>query len=346
MAEGLLRVEQGRGTFVVDRPEAILGEVVVARDDDRAPRDAGVPKALAIGVIAERRREPQNTADNQNRILDGMEAAANATGATVKVLGSLLSETGLRRSPSDIVDEIRASRVDAVVAIYWSESDRDFMLSDPALRESLTALIGWSTDVRAVNSVYYDSVDAGFQATLHLISRGCKRVVFFSPFVAAWVLKRLEGSAAAASHAGRDAVSLTEAVSHEELNAKSRRLRIPLVDMAYLAAKDVLPELGQFDGVVASNDQVAIGFRRAGQEAGLIDGEHYALIGFDDEPDSREQSLSTMRPPFEGLGAEAVALALRTVSGGLPARICLQSRVVARQSTMGITREPQTRVGA
>jgi DNA-binding LacI/PurR family transcriptional regulator len=94
-----------------------------------------------------------------------------------------------------------------------------------------------------------------------------------------------------------------------------------------------------FDGIVAFNDQIALGALRVVQEAGLRVPEDVAIIGFDDVDETRYAlpSLSTIDPGRD----EIVEVALRYLTGridgsaaDLPARDHLTAfRVLQREST-------------
>ncbi len=76
-------------------------------------------------------------------------------------------------------------------------------------------------------------------------------------------------------------------------------------------------------GVVAPNDDIALGFMAAAQERGFEAGRDYGIIGFDDC--HREAHLTSLRLPLEQLGKEAAALVLRQLRGEtVPLRIALQ----------------------
>ena len=63
---------------------------------------------------------------------------------------------------------------------------------------------GWPTEqvvgdwyLLAHNSISqsYNNIDAGFHAADHLLSRGCRSLLFYSPCEAEWVTKRTAGAA-------------------------------------------------------------------------------------------------------------------------------------------------------
>jgi DNA-binding LacI/PurR family transcriptional regulator len=73
---------------------------------------------------------------------------------------------------------------------------------------------------------------------------------------------------------------------------------------------------------------------KAAKEFGLTAGVDYAIMGFDDAEESRSLSMTSMRPPFERMGAEAVKL-LRMGLAGEQAdqQICLRAELITRPTT-------------
>jgi len=85
-------------------------------------------------------------------------------------------------------------------------------------------------------------------------------------------------------------------------------------------------------GVIAPNDNVALGFMRAAAERGLAAGEDYAIVGFDDW--HREAHLTSLRPPLDALGEEGARLVARLLRGeDAVSRIALQHQLIARSSS-------------
>ncbi|MGI3780019.1 MAG: LacI family DNA-binding transcriptional regulator [Janthinobacterium lividum] len=94
-----------------------------------------------------------------------------------------------------------------------------------------------------------------------------------------------------------------------------------------------------FDGVVAFNDQIALGALRVMQEAGLSIPEDVAVIGFDDVDETRYTlpTLSTVDPGREEIVEVALTYLAGRIDGSaadLPARDHLTAfRVLQREST-------------
>jgi LacI family transcriptional regulator len=288
-----------------------------------------------IGVVADIRTRVADIRSHNhivNAILDSLEAEVSAAGGTTRLINLYHDNSREHRSASAILEDIEAANVDAVVAYCNNEAGLERYLVDRSLQNATLTLVSWKSDVRVPANVYYDSVDAGYKAANHLIARGSKRIAFVSPYETEWGTARLAGIRRAV--AGSDGqVMLDEyviPVDGSELLAASDHnhyvLAEPHIDL--LIAEGV-----EFDGVIAVNDEVAHAMMDVLSRHGKVAGKDYRIIGFDDMPGSRQRGLSTLRPPLEEMGAQAAQLSYHVLSGGAPAGVCLQSRVVARSST-------------
>ena len=184
-----------------------------------------------------------------------------------------------------------------------------------------------------VANVCYDSRTAGYQAALHLIERGHRRITFFAPEEADWVDVRLDGIRVALRQAGLPADSLT-------LFPQERSPVVPNQPWGHVEARSYEAALTGFrqgtlaPAVIAENDQAALGIARAAEQAGRALWKDLALIGFDDVPAARFRGISTLRAPRTEMGIEAAHLLLRQWEGKrVTDLICLRSDVMPRAST-------------
>lgn len=335
--EGLLVSEDRRGIFVAKQGAAIdflVENVKLPGHQSAVANTAGgfgrdgqfAPTTAVIGVMADlRAREPG--VEDENRmlvtILGSIEAAVSSLGGTTRFVNTFLRTDEVRR-PEEVLEELQECRFDAVIAYFNATHYQELYFANPGILKAINVLISATLDERPARIAYYDSADAGYQAARHLAARGCRRIVFHSPYNADWVDERLRGARNAAAAAGAtflDAVD--DAPEQNELSVDS--------------ARKLFQQGLSFDGLIAANDLIAHAVIAAASEAGLAVGQDFALIGFDDHPKSRSLGLSTMRPPLEELGAEAAQLAFGSLSASLPSRVRLQSRVIVRASSCGST---------
>ncbi len=96
-----------------------------------------------------------------------------------------------------------------------------------------------------------------------------------------------------------------------------------------------LLESSPIDGIFAQNDYLALGAVRAVREKGLSIPEDVSVVGFDDTIPARlsDPQLSSIRPPFQEMGRQAVRLLLEQAAGA-PVSACplLPCTLVQRQS--------------
>jgi len=183
---------------------------------------------------------------------------------------------------------------------------------------------------RPVPHVFYDNYGAGYQSAQHMLAAGHREIAVFSPQSAIWAHERITGIRTAAQHAGLSSDHVRVIPDNptpwvQTLDPESNGYDIAA---AYLASAPVPP------CVISIQDQAGFGFIRAAAERGAICGQHFAMIGFDDHPQSRAHQLSSMRLPIENMGKEAARL-LRKALHGDPAnpQIALQCHIIARASS-------------
>ena len=96
------------------------------------------------------------------------------------------------------------------------------------------------------------------------------------------------------------------------------------------------------DGVIAGNDQMAIGAMRAILDAGLRIPEDIAVVGYDDNFPASLVQLSTVRVPREDMGQSAFDLFMRRIHSPNAPRmlIRLNGELIIRNSTVPGTESP------
>jgi DNA-binding LacI/PurR family transcriptional regulator len=135
-------------------------------------------------------------------------------------------------------------------------------------------MVVWGTRMKEQRYVSVGSDnEAGAQAaTAHLLSQGCRDIVFLGDSAAPEVAARLEGYARALREAG------IERQPHLEVAVRFGS------DTAYHAVASLIDADVQFDGVVACSDVFAMSAMRALLERGRKVPADVAITGFDDIP--------------------------------------------------------------
>ena len=103
----------------------------------------------------------------------------------------------------------------------------------------------------------------------------------------------------------------------------------------------LLDQYPEMDGLVAGNDQMALGAMSVCHRRGLRIPEDIAVIGFDgvSEAEHFTPPLSTIRQPLREMGVAAVTELLAQVNDADPAapakHLVLDVELIARTSTLG-----------
>jgi LacI family transcriptional regulator len=105
---------------------------------------------------------------------------------------------------------------------------------------------------------------------------------------------------------------------------------------SFYAARTLLTQNPEIDGLICFNDITAIGALEACDELGVPVPDQVAIIGFDDIPLAglNRISLTTMRVPKSEIGAKAVQMLFRhmdQIAG--PTEIVMKTELVQRRTT-------------
>jgi DNA-binding LacI/PurR family transcriptional regulator len=173
-------------------------------------------------------------------------------------------------------------------------------------------------------SIGSDNEAGGHDATTHLLTQGCRRIVFLGDPAAPEVGARMKGHLRALSEA-RVAVQ--------------PNLQIPVrfgSDTAYHAVGGLLSADVEFDGVVACSDVFAIGAMRALAERGRKVPADVAVVGFDDIPFAAHTMppLTTMRQDCRAGARLLVESLLRAIRHERAASVVIPTQLVMRASSL------------
>ncbi len=356
LSDGTLRADNGRGTYVARDPflnDASLTDANSSSEDaasrsligDTIRSDSPV-QIGTVGIVCHLENPNDFWLRTLIHAVERLMASLGITTVFVNrfVLGDDL--VGRLASPREAAKRLSETGAEAMIYIAVRE-DPD----DDAVAQVISGFCGDNGDpsrIVAITSgmihlpvahVFYDQNYAGFRAARHLIESGIRdNILFVAPFHTPWVRGRWEGVQQAVRLAGlpSGAVTICPPVSdltllpsrdpgEEETGIQAHR-----AVESYMASQN-----GELRGVIGANDNIARGFAAAyHQITSKCAGTDYALIGFDDEPTSRDFGLTTLRPPLEDMAREAVQLLLRAVRGeNISQQIRLRSYLVPRSST-------------
>lgn len=156
-----------------------------------------------------------------------------------------------------------------------------------------------------IDSVSVNNYEGGLTAAEHLIRCGCKRIAFIQgPSESQLVQDRLRGY--------QDALA-----QHDLPGDPSLILSGDFTPLSgYMETKRLLMYSSGFDGIFASNDQMAIGALKACQEHGRSAPEDIKIIGFDNTFVSSlvTPALTTLDVPKYRLGQSSVQILIRRIA--------------------------------
>jgi LacI family transcriptional regulator len=293
---GVIRTEQGRGSFVVRVPEG------------------GVMRLVLFLLCNRSRLDPFFS-----RVLSGAERAASAAGCAL-VFRQI--------EPDDVggaARQLAALAVDGVVCSGDIDDDSYRALVDSGLPFALAGGL-WRqqpapSDVRIIGN---DNFQGGRLATDHLLAAGHRRIALITGSIAGrhWKLRRL-GFEAALREAG---VQLDPALVVES-PGDSADAAEPVIARLLDAHPDVT-------ALFAGNDRFALGAYRALRFHGRRVPQDLSIVGYDDLDfaETLDPPLSTIQPDIEGIGEGAVSLLLEGLAGQPPRQVLRRVRLIERGS--------------
>lgn len=251
--------------------------------------------------------------------LRGISTSANEHGFYV-----LLSiEENENEKHNSIENIVRAGMVDGMVMLYSKLEDKTFnMLRD---YQFPFVLVGKPVNGNRVNYVDNDNVYAAYEAASYLLEKGRKNIAMITgPLDLVVSLDRLAGyKNALEAHGIAYRGELTRSVEFSRENG-------------YRAIENIFKDGIQPDGVLATDDLLALGAMNAIKDAGFKIPEDIAMISFNNIPTAEflTPSLSSVDiHPFD-LGYEATELLFKSLGNknALPQARIIPTQLIIRQS--------------
>ena len=227
-------------------------------------------------------------------------------GAEARGLSILIQQTeGDHTREIDLANGVGLPQVDGLIHI-----PRSLTVSDLTRRTSPgpLVLLGEHIQVSPFTHISIDNRAAAEKAASHLASVGCRAVAFIGPRDAR------PSDAADQRYAGyRAAVTRLSLAEDPSLVGPVDSFT---ADEGLRALRRLTDEGVRFDGVVCSNDSVALGVLAGLHEAGLRVPEDVAVIGIDNVRAARFSvpALSSVAPDDEGIVAAAFSELERQIS--------------------------------
>ena len=327
IAEGILSTRDRSGTFVAH------GRIPVLQPKEGRPWISASPRALlqaTVGIIATvvpYRAMEVRSLQWPAQILEALEHDLSAERGLTQRFINQVCEGKKDRTPVQAAEQLLADGADALVVIGDANLEGAISLCEVAGAPLIS--LAYDPVPFPVPQVYFDGAAGGSLAARHLRDRGYRHLTYLRPFATVWTEARLSGARVATGVAGLR-VFPAEATQDGPGNADDQ------VKAGYVAGCALLKAgVEPGTGVIAPNDNVAMGLISAVTEHGLVPGKDYGIVGFDDC--SRESHLTSLRPPLDQMGEEGARLVVRLLRGEASVtRIALQHRLIARSSTLPV----------
>jgi DNA-binding LacI/PurR family transcriptional regulator len=339
LSDGTLRADSRRGTFVAGAHPVTMqpapAEEPVAGGGECHP--VLMPaRPGAVGVIASLYSDPGKPDSQHNfwmrLIVDSIERSLADSRRATTFQNRVVSPGGLSLPLGEALEITARQQLAGIIVIC-------FDMEPDAAAEAVAGFDSWEIPVvsvlagetvRPIPHVYYDNVGAGYQAADYLIRLGYTSLTMIAPFRAGWVDERLDGVRRAMRHAALPDSALTV---HEGDHGPWRLVEDPapatLRSLYKAFAEGWTPE----GGIICASDSVA--FTLLGLLADRLDTPDYdfAVVGFDDNPNSRMGGLTSLRPPMSAIGYEAARLILGQIDGQRNAtQVRLRAHLIPRPS--------------
>jgi len=305
--EGFLSREQGRGTYVSDPTSA----------------RHGIGNSKQIGVIV-----PDVTQYFFPRIVRGIEDEAHNQNCHMILCNN---DNDVEKTVFYIHRFVRENNViGLIVAPVQSDSyfdDNTRLIKE--LNESGLPFVLIDRYVEDSNADYVlsDNMEGGYQATVHLIKAGHRRIGFMMESECSTGNDRLRGYKKALSEYGIEFDNTLISASTYLMEKAGR------FDMEYFLTIPNRPT-----ALFACNDLVAKGALEVIKDAGLSVPDDFALVGYDNLDFSRilDVPLTTVAQPGYEMGQVATQLLMDKIRGNgeKSKKIILKSKLIVRSSSV------------
>lgn len=272
-----------------------------------------------IGVIV-----PRLNSYFMSTVISGMEKIANAHGYSLIISQS---QESFKKEIASVTTMFN-SRVDGLmISLAYDTKDTDHF--EDLLRKQIP-LIFFDRVIEHPNctSIVIDNKKAGYEATMHLISQGCKRIVHVDGNVNRNVYAdRLDGYKQALNESG---IGFDPALVIDN----------KLTDITSSEAAQIILNMKKLpDGIFTANDTSAVACIRELKLAGLKVPEDIAVVGFNNDPISKviEPNLTTIDYPGQEMGEIAATTLINKLkkqpTGNLNT-IVLRHKLIIRESSL------------
>jgi LacI family transcriptional regulator len=257
-------------------------------------------------------------------VIAGMEKVLN--GAGYNLIISQSQESVKREIAS--TQTLFHGRVDGLLVSLSSET-KNLDHFDPIFNKRIPLIFfDRVIELPHCTSIIINNEKAGYDATMHLIENGCKRIAHITGSLNRNVYAdRLKG--------------FKKALSEKKIAYDPKLVFTDsLTDAAGAeVAKKILEMTKKPDGVFTANDTSAVACMRELKRGGMKIPNDIAFVGFNNDPISRviEPNLSTINYPGEEMGemaATTLVSSLKHLSAGKLNKVIINHELIVRQSSV------------
>lgn len=276
-------------------------------------------KTMTIGVIV-----PRLNSNFMSSVIAGIEHVVNKEGYNLLISQS--SELAAKEALS--AKTMFNSRVDGLlVSLAYDTADLSHF--EPFFKKHVPVVFfDRVIEHAACTNIIIDNRKAAFEATKHLVSQGCKRIVHITAPLQQNVYKeRFDGY--------RQALLDSKLPFREDLVLIGN-----LSQEAGAAAAETIIKMKPLpDGVFVANDHCAVGCMLALKQNGFKIPDDIAVVGFNNDPVSLviEPNLSTVDYPGDEMGEVAARHLVQRLNGTMASQntstIVLRSEFIERASS-------------
>jgi LacI family transcriptional regulator len=276
-------------------------------------------KSNAIGVIV-----PRLNSYFMSTVLAGMEKVANESGYNLIISQSLESIEKERLNAKTLYD----SGIDGLlVSLAYDTTEYDHFAP---FSQSEIPLIFFDRvhDMANSSTIIIDNVTAGFEATEHLISEGCKNILHISG--------NLKRSVYADRFQGFKNALFAYGLGFDENQLMETNLDANRVGYVIAHIKNIQKPI---DGVFIASDTFAVHCIKELQKENFRVPDDIKIIGFNNDPISKlvTPTLSTIEYPGYKMGVLAAQSIISHLNGNINLQsansISLRHRLIVRDST-------------
>ncbi len=257
-------------------------------------------------------------------VISGMESIANQSGYNLIISQS---QESLRKESASAATLFN-TRVDGIlISLSYETTDLEHL--NVIFKKGIPIVFfDRVCDHPKCKSVVINNLKAGYEATSHLISKGCKKIV------------HIGGSQIRNVYSDRYN-GFRQAMADHNLEVNSGSLIV--TDLSQMAGVEVARKMIQQknlpDGIFASNDTSAVAIVCELKQAGVRIPEDVCVVGFNNDPISRvvEPNLTTINYPGREMGEIAAGTLINTLKGqqsDFLNSIVLSHSLIIRQSTL------------